>query len=214
WVRGTGRMFLKANGEPDYLAGILMDITERKEDETRKNDFIAMVSHELKTPLTLIKGYMQLVESSRKQDTFVSSTLSKALLQAERMHTLIRGFLEVARIESGKIPLNKQIISMDSLLLEVLDDAKALYEGYTLNYDDDASIIVFADRDKVMQVVNNFLSNAVKYSPRGSTITISSRVEETMVKVSVIDEGMGISQHDINNLFERFYRVENNNTRS
>lgn len=191
-----------------YVAAAI-DITELKEDEIRKNDFISMVSHELKTPLTSAQGYIQLLKknASRNSDQFTQDMLSRTEKQIGKMTTMINGFLNVARLESGKIDINLQRFNMVELMKEIEEETTATVSSHRVFFASFEEIMVFADYDKIGQVVQNFISNAMKYSPLGSTIQVSCKKREGEVQVSVSDEGMGIKDEDLSRLFERFYRV-------
>ena len=214
WVRATGRIFLNADGEPAEYSGMLMDITERKLDDIRKNDFIGMVSHELKTPLTTLTAYMQILHAKavKGTDSFLTSSLEKANTQIKKMSSMINGFLNVSRLESGKILLQKQPFNLNELLKNMIDEMAPLVPGYSITLESHDPVFINADCDKVGNVVTNLLSNAIKYSPKGKLVIVKSSVVNNTVEVSVKDEGMGIKEKDIDRLFDRFYRVDNKHT--
>jgi PAS domain S-box-containing protein len=216
WLRAIGKLDQDQNGELYHFSGVIMEITEQKQDEIRKNDFIAMVSHELKTPLTSLKGYMQLlgVKNRNNADGFTTTAISKGNVQITKMTAMINGFLNVSRLESGKILLQKQDFELNQLLLETIEEIEILSSGHEFVFKPSTEISIYADQEKIGQVLNNFLTNAVKYSPQGKIIEISSRESNGWVQVSVRDEGMGISSADAERLFDRFYRVENDNAQN
>jgi PAS domain S-box-containing protein len=216
WVRATGRLYEAEAGRPANFSGTLMDITERKLDEIRKNDFIAMVSHELKTPLTSAKAHLQvLIGKARKaQDAFTTASLNKVHQQVEKMHTLIKGFLDVARLEEGKIHLNAQDFVLSDILKEAVEEVEVLTQSHKVITDFCEPVWVTGDKDKIIQVVNNFLSNAFKYSPKGTCIWVSCNKKDGMAIVSVKDEGFGIQPQDKEKLFDRFYRVQSQQTQT
>ena len=209
WVKSTGRMYPSEDGKPAQFSGTVLDITERKMDDIRKNDFIAMVSHELKTPLTSMKALLQVLQllNTAKSDT-AKSLLSKADQQINRMTSLINSFLNVSRLDAGKIHLNKTHFFMDNLIKEILEEASLTMRDNMLVCIACEPAFVYADSEKIGQVINNFISNAVKYSERGTRIEIECRKENECVKVRVKDSGRGIAAHDKERLFDRFYRVE------
>jgi two-component system sensor histidine kinase VicK len=216
WVRATGKLYEAEAGRPANFSGTIMDITERKLDEMRKNDFIAMVSHELKTPLTSAKAHVQMLiaKAQKSGDTFTSASLNKVHQQVEKMHTLIKGFLDVARLEEGKIHLNVQDFVLSDLLQEAVEDVKALTQNHEFILDICGPLTVKGDRDKIVQVVNNFLSNAIKYSPKSTSIWVTCNKKDGTAIVSVKDEGFGIQPQDKDKLFDRFYRVESKQTQT
>jgi len=214
WVRATGRIFFDAEGQPVEYSGMLMDITERKLDDLRKNDFIGMVSHELKTPLTTLTAYMQLLHAKavKGTDSFLLNALEKANTQIKKMSSMINGFLNVSRLDSGKIHLNKQPFYLNELLQTMIDEMALTVAGYEILFEGCVPTLINADSDKIGNVITNLLSNAVKYSPKGKLVTVKCAVKDHSIEVSVKDEGMGIKPQDIDKLFDRFYRVDNKHT--
>jgi len=197
------------------LSKIARDISERKQDEARKNDFIGMVSHELKTPLTSLTAILQVLENKlkRSDDVFVPEALSRANLQVKRMSTMINGFLNISRLESGKIQINKQPFIIGDLIMEVIGEINLTGPAHIIQLQTCDKVVLQADREKISSVLVNLLSNAVKYSPKGSKIQVDCRQQDNKVCVSVTDEGLGISAEDCDHIFDRYYRVESNHTR-
>lgn len=215
WVRATGKLFPAKQGQAPHFSGVLADITSRKTEEKRKYDFIAIASHELKTPLTSAKAYVQLLLRNRaKLDTNTVDMLEKAERQIEKMHGIIKGFLDVARLDSGEIRLNMSTFLINELLEECVTEATLFTRQHELTIEMTDSISVTADRDKIGQVIINFLSNAIKYSPAEGKVIISCRPEQGSVGVYVTDYGIGVHPADQNRLFTRFYRVENQDTQT
>lgn len=214
-----GYRWLLARGLPRFnndgsFAGYIsstIDITGIKENEQRKNDFISMVSHELKTPLTSLSGYMQLLKSKslKNQDAPTTGVADKALRQISRMTTLINGFLNVSRLESARIYIDRVKFDMATLIKEIEDEAQTSIISHQVNFAPVKETWVHADRDKIEQVVNNLISNAVKYSPPGSPINISCEASGSRLVVKVQDQGVGINPEDQPRLFERYFRVNN-----
>lgn len=213
WLNSTGKVELNEAGAVTGVIGTILDVTESKEDNQRKDDFIAMVSHELKTPLTSLKGYTQILHrhASNHDDQFSIEKLDKMVSQVEKMGTMIGGFLNVSRLESGKIQLNKQPFELSALLEEMIYDAENSTHSHNITLHTEKTI-VHADRDKIGNVVLNLISNALKYSPSGTQVDVSSAIETEFVRVSVADEGMGIRPEDREKLFDRYYRVDNPHT--
>lgn len=214
WLRSFGKMFRDHKGTAVHMSGIAIDITEQKEDEIRKNDFIGMVSHELKTPLTSLSAYVQMLlqMSAQKQDHYTNDALMKVNKQIKKMTSMINGFLNVSRLESGKIHLNKSSFNLDQLVKDIIDDNRVIITGHALELKACDEIVVYADHDKIGSVIANLLSNAAKYSPGGTTIEVTCNVKDAMVMVCVRDYGIGIPEDDIEKLFERYYRVQNNHS--
>jgi two-component system sensor histidine kinase VicK len=216
WIRATGNLNKPEADKPSYFSGIIMDVTARKLDDQRKNDFIAMVSHELKTPLTSLKAYVQILisKANKVQDDYAVAALNKAEQQINKMNTLIKSFLDVARLEAGKINLNIEPFDISELIQDVVTDASEIMGSHELIFNPCKEIHVNADKDKIAQVITNFLSNAVKYSAKGKNIFVSCQENNGRIQISVKDEGIGIKPQDIDKLFNRFYRIENTDTQT
>jgi two-component system sensor histidine kinase VicK len=193
------------------LSKIARDITDKKQEQRKKNDFVAMVSHELKTPLTALTGYLQLLimHSKKAGDEFSIKSLNRAEAQTKKMVSMILDFLSLAKLEEGKIHIQKGQFELHPLIVEIAEDAKFLTSKHTIKSIDCEGIFLEADRDKIGQVLMNLVSNAIKYSPEGGLITLGCEVQNGKVKIYVSDEGIGISPTDQKRLFERFYRVNN-----
>jgi len=197
------------------LSKIARDITERKQNETRKSDFIGMVSHELKTPLTSLSAILQ-VAGTRLKDTddpFLSGAMQKANVQVKRMTTMINGFLNVSRLESAKILIDKEIFQLEALVSEVIDETRLTVASHQINFIPCPPVNIMADRDKISSVISNLIGNAVKYSPNGTAIEIKCVIDGDKVVVSVKDNGMGIKPKDIKNIFDRYYRVHSDHSK-
>lgn len=210
WMRAVGNLTYNKENISNYFSGVLLDITVHKLDELRKNDFISMVSHELRSPLTSLQANMQLLalKAKKSEDQGTLLALEKANKQIKKMGTMISGFLDAASLEEGKIYLHTQTFEVNELLREINEEMQATTAGHQINLLPFKTIFVTADRDKIGQVVTNLLSNAVKYSPKGGTIEISCRTVRSLIEISVKDEGLGISLPDQAKLFDRYYRIE------
>jgi len=207
-VRAKGKAIFDSDKKPISLNGTLQDITELKQDEQRKNDFIGMVSHELKTPLTSLKAYLQLLQIKAVKDPFTVVALGKANTQVKKMTAMIDGFLNLSRLESGKIYLDLERFDMMELIEEVVNEFSVTSASNQILFNRVNPISVHADRSKIGQVATNLISNAIKYSGDGENIEISCLVKENSVVVSIKDYGIGIKPEDLERLFERFYRVD------
>ena len=211
WVRVAGNLTHSNDGTPAYFTGLLLDITENKKDDIRKNDFIAMVSHELKTPLTSLQAYIQMLseKANKAGDTFTFEALGKANTQVKKMTALINGFLNISRLESGKIALNKQNFEIAPLINEIVEEVMLTTMRVNIITKLNPGIFVNADRDKIGHVINNLLTNAAKYSPKDNGIEVGCGEINGMLQVSVKDKGLGIKPEDQKKLFDRYYRIQN-----
>lgn len=208
-VKAIGKVRFGDDLKAISLNGTLQDITESKRDEHRKNDFIAMVSHELKTPITSLNAYIQFLQLKNKEHQANLEILAKAARQIKKMTTLIDGFLNLSRLESGKIHLEIERFDIIALIAEIHADVSHMTATHRISFSQDQALYVEADRNKIGQVLINLLSNAIKYSEEGKHILIESRHSEEEVIISVEDFGAGISKEDSEKLFERFYRADN-----
>ncbi len=201
-------------GKVTGVSKIARDITEQKRDEQRKNDFIGMASHELKTPLTSLMALIQTLQRklATSPDEFVPTALNKAVQQTRKMTSLINGFLNISRLESSKMIIEKQEFDLAELAREMVDDIQMTVTAHSFELDAKDTLTVMADKDKIGSVISNFLSNAVKYSPKGKFIKIKCERHENEAWVSVQDEGMGIRAEDRDKIFDRYYRVKSEHT--
>ena len=142
------------------------------------------------------------------------TSLEKALLQVKKMNMMVNGFLNASSFDSGKIYLNLQDFQMDSLLDEIVEEMAMITTSHTITLQHCLALTVKADRDKIGQVINNFLSNAIKYSAKGENIEVSCKQLKGVVHVSVRDHGAGIKPEDRKKLFERYFRVESRDTQA
>jgi len=202
-------------GEITGVSKIARDITEQKRDEQRKNDFIGMASHELKTPLTSLTALIQVLQQKVKENDhhFMTNVLARANSQTKKMAGLINGFLNVSRLESGKLSIEQHPFELNNLVSEIIEETRFSVNSHTLIFEPVGEMNVDADREKIGSVLSNLLSNAVKYSPKGKVITIKCIAGPEMATISVHDEGIGINQQDLERLFDRYYRVQSEHTK-
>jgi PAS domain S-box-containing protein len=226
--------FLKTNGElrwavtegyPYYdfnnafagYAGSVTDITEIKRLEQRKDDFIKMASHELKTPITSINGYVQLLlniyneadeQRLRLSSSTVKSSLSTIAKQVVKLTRLISELLDLSKIESGKLELHKTEFDLADLVEETVRDVRQTTSKHAILVHNDFEGKVLADKDRIAQVLLNLLTNAIKYSPDSDSIEVYIENNNSSATVKVKDGGIGIDKKDQLRIFERFYRVE------
>lgn len=193
------------------------DITEIKKLEQRKDDFIKMASHELKTPITSIKGYVQLLLTIHDElndhklelnKPTVRLSLNSISNQVTKLTRLVSELLDLSRVESGKLEMQKTMFDLQGLIDEIIADAKYITNRHTIVSKNNYEGSIFGDRDRISQVLLNLLTNAIKYSPDNSEIEISTTNDFDSVTVSVKDQGIGIDKKQHLRIFERFYRVQ------
>ncbi len=198
-------------GEVKKWVGTSTDIHDIKKQDKLKNDFIKMANHELKTPVTTIKGYVQLLKKMRgdSEDKFLVNSLNTIENQVNKLNLLIGDLLDISRMESGILPLNQKDFSLVELVTETIEDIKASEEShhieFEMNHGED--IEVFADKGRITQVLNNLLTNAIKYSPASNSVKVEIYIDKKCAVVSVEDFGIGMEKEELNRIFDRFYRV-------
>jgi PAS domain S-box-containing protein len=193
------------------FAKIFRDRTEMKELERRKDEFISIASHELRTPVATIKGFSQIIYRYVKDspDELLKSYISKMESQVDRLTQLLDGLLDVSKIQSGMLALEKEKFDINELVKEITEDVSRINDGYKISVSGSSDKKVVADKYRIGQVITNLLSNAIKYSPRSKKVVVGVRNYQDCVKVKVTDSGIGISKKNISKIFERFFRVDN-----
>ena len=203
---GTIKMWITTNTE----------IQKFKEEEKRKGDFLKMVSHELKTPVTSIKGYVQLLLSMLKReeiDPVINSLPLKPSLeridhQIKRLTRLISEMLDLSRIEENKLELQKQDFYINELVDDTVQDLRFTNTQHHIEVVHEYKCKIHADKDRIGQVLINFITNAIKYSPDSKDILVKvQKYKNQRVSVSVKDQGIGIEKKNHVNIFKRFYRI-------
>ncbi len=189
--------------------GTFTDIDDQKQAVKRKDEFISIASHELKTPLTTIKAYVQLLDRSIGPDEPSRMYVERTLVQVQKLDTLIVDLLDLSKIESGKLKFNKRPFVFESILADAVEMIRQTYPDYTIVRKGRADVEVFGDETRIEQVVLNYLTNAVKYSPDQKEVQIETGVQpDGQVFVRVKDYGIGISKEHQQNIFGKFYRVD------
>ncbi|MEC3881670.1 PAS domain S-box protein [Parapedobacter sp. 10938] len=174
----------------------------------RKNEFIALASHELKTPLTTTKGYLQILERS-EIDQVGRRFLTKALKQLERINALIAELLDISKIEAGKLSFHFEKFDMSEMILDVVETFHFSSQTHTVFVNNThGDYLVEADRQRLEQVVINLITNAIKYSPDAHQVHVMLQSSPGEVTVQVMDEGMGMTPEQQEKVFTRFYQVE------
>lgn len=212
WHLNIASPILNENGEITMWVGSTTDIQKLKEEDQRKADFVSLLSHELKTPVTSIKGYIQLMQREIRKDELQKEKIASGLDRIDRLvvqlTSLVSDMLDLTRIETGRLDLKKEKVILNELINEVARDFQLTNPNREILIDQSGEISAEVDHDKIAQVLVNLISNAIKYSPATSPIKISMHKEHNQVYISIIDKGIGISEKDHQKIFERFYRVE------
>ncbi|RJQ36065.1 PAS domain-containing protein [Candidatus Microgenomates bacterium] len=193
----------------DGLAIYFQDITQRKEIERRKDEFISIASHELKTPLTSAKAYIQILQkyAEKTQENISREYLGRVNEQLIKLTNIVNNVLDVSRIKAGNLTLNEELFNINDLIKELVKDFKTVEKKYKFVVKGKIKEVVLADKDRVSQVIINLISNAIKYSSKSKKIIISFFSDKENVIVSVKDFGMGISKENQEKIFDRFYRI-------
>jgi two-component system, sensor histidine kinase and response regulator len=182
---------------------------ELQEAMKNKDEFISIASHELKTPLTTIKAYVQLLDRSIDEADPTKMYVERALVQVKKLDNLIIDLLDISRIESGKLKFNKKVFNFETMLGSAIETIRQTYPDYRVVRKGHASIDVFGDEMRIEQVVINYLTNAVKYSPENKEVHIETELrKDNSLFVVVRDFGIGILKEKQSDIFSKFYRVE------
>jgi PAS domain S-box-containing protein len=209
WVRIAGKILYNKDGEPEKLLGVVDDITNQKNLQVQKDNFIAMASHELKTPVTSIKAYGQVLqEMLRNKGSLKEADMMVRMdTQVNRLNNLISDLLNITKINSGKLEYHKMAFNFNELVKEMTEELQRTTNKHKLNLNLAKAVTVFADKERISQVITNFISNAIKYSPDAEIINISTTINENEINCCVQDFGIGINAESQQKVFEQFYRV-------
>lgn len=195
--------------------GTFTDIDDQKKVEKEKDEFLSIASHELKTPLTSIKAYVQLLDRKLKleKESAEAGFMVKVHDQIEKLNTLITDLLDVSKIENGKLKINKKPANLENTIKNAIDTILQTHGENTVKIDRHGfipEILIPFDEIRIEQVLINFLTNAIKYSPQNNQVIVTTFVdeEEQEVKVNVTDFGIGIPDYKQESVFHKFYRVE------
>jgi two-component system phosphate regulon sensor histidine kinase PhoR len=193
---------------------VFHDITELRRLERMRQDFVANVSHELKTPLASIKAYAETLLDWALHDEKVNARFVRRIEeQADRLNQLTLDLLSLARLESGQEVFEHKPLALAPLLSACMDShrGRAAARGLSLNLDlgplDDETLIM-ADEEAIQQILDNLIDNAIKYTPDGGSVNVACRLDGERLSVAVADTGIGIPREDLPRVFERFYRVD------
>ena len=210
----TGGHYTEINDLADTLTGASIEL---EKSDLMQKDLIANVSHDLRTPLTMIKSYAEMIRDISGDDPVKREQhLNVIIDETDRLNSLVGDLLTVSKIQSGKNTLEKARFSLSEAVGAIVETyrVKELDGGYTINLKCPADFNVFADEEKIKQVVSNLISNAVKFCGDDKTVDVVLKKQGRQVKVSVIDHGCGIAPEDLEHIWERYYRASSNMVRS
>ena len=198
-------------GKHNVYTGIIRDITERKEVEERVKDFYSMVSHELRTPLASIRTALGIMEAGSAADASNQTNLVVKIAsnETDRLMRLINDILDMRKIESGKLDLLMDVLEAGTIVGRAIDGVKGLANeaNLTIITRVEPKVYLYCDEDRTLQVLTNFLANAIKFSPKGSTITVECTTVGDKCRFAVTDQGPGLPKAEIHKLFGRFEQL-------
>jgi signal transduction histidine kinase len=212
--RGAQDYLLKDSIEPKGLIRSIRYAIERKKAEIQKDEFLGFASHELKTPVTSIKAYVQLAQlyASRNKNSAQNSydllpLIQKVETQVDRLTHLINDLLDVTKVQAGKLEFNMEDFPIDEVVHEVVGNMQMTAQKHRIVIEGKTAVNVHGDRERTAQILINLISNAIKYSPQADCVTVRLAHHYDKVSIAVQDYGIGISKENQQKIFERFYRV-------
>lgn len=209
----NGRKIVNKNQKKPMILLAIEDITEKKQIDRQKDDFISIASHELKTPVTSMKLYAQILQKHPllTNDKKAADMLTKMDIQMNRLTELIASFMNVYKLGTGKLRLHKQHFEISELITEVVANFQYTVTSHTVIINGKLKAMVFADRARINQVLVNIISNAIKYSPDADKVIVNLSKTKEFVTVSIQDFGMGIPKSEQSRIYERFFRAKGKN---
>ena len=195
WIKLEGKIFYSRSNKPMRMIGMVEDITRRKQLEKHKDDFLGIVSHELKTPVTTLKVYTQLLQEQFEANTDAASTtmLRRMNSQINKLSLLIKDLLDTARMDTGTMQVSFQLFDLNTVLNEVIAEFSLTGSTHRIIKKNDQSFPVMGDPARTSQVIFNIISNAIKYSPKANEVIVNTQQKDKFVICSIQDFGMGIA---------------------
>ncbi|MGX7594247.1 cell wall metabolism sensor histidine kinase WalK [Planococcus plakortidis] len=216
-LRTTFSVIQKETGFVNGLIAVLHDNTEQEKIDMERREFVANVSHELRTPLTTMRSYLEALADGAWQDPDLAPNfLNVTQTETERMIRLVNDLLKLSKMDSSEADLSREMVEFGVFFNRIIDRfemSKSQNVSFERNVPK-AQYFVEIDTDKLTQVIDNIISNALKYSPEGGKIRFSVREAEGELLVSISDEGMGIPKENVDRIFDRFYRVDRARSRA
>lgn len=213
WVEAQSVVVKDKRGNPIGMRGVNLDITTTKLLEKQKDEFVSVASHELKTPITTIKAFVDLlkIHNQKSGDQKSLDYLTRVDNQVTKVTKLVHDMLDVSRIQAGKLDFNFSNFDIYDLVVETVNDMQLISTKHKLELVGKVKHKITGDRYRLAQVLTNLISNSIKYSPTADKIIILMQKDKTGITISVQDFGMGISKVKSKMIFERFYRVNDSN---
>lgn len=216
-LRANFSVIQKETGFVNGLIAVLHDNTENEKVDMERREFVANVSHELRTPLTTMSSYLEALADGAWQDEEIApSFLQVTQTETQRMIRLVNDLLQLSKMDSRDYDLNREIVNFNQFFNRIIDRfelSKSDHVSFVRMLSDNA-YYVDIDTDKLTQVIDNIISNAIKYSPDGGNIRFGVVVSDSILKVMISDDGMGIPSENVDRVFDRFYRVDRARARS
>ena len=207
WHYSQAIPFKDEHGNITAWIGTNIDIDDQKKELEKKDEFIGVASHELKTPLTSLKGYIQLMEFQENLSEAAKIYVSKATSSVNKLQHLIDELLDASKIKAGKLKFNKEELNLTDLVSLCIENSGYIYPLHQIKKELQNDIIVCGNAERLEQVLMNLINNAVKYSPNKKEFIIRAEKDKELATVSVIDFGIGMVNSDQDLVFERFYRA-------
>ena len=214
-VKTFYRIYEQSRALNEMQTKLLEEIEFRKEAERKKDEFISIASHELKTPMTSIKGYIQLLERSLDKEDLETTRvrLHKVQNQVEKLNLLVADLLDISKIESGKLKFNKKYFSFDKILDHIVEIMEQANPQVKFIKKGQINTEIFGDEMRIEQVIINFITNAIKYAPDSDEVHFTSELRGDEIYFSVKDFGIGMAKEHQQQIFDKFYRVEETSER-
>ncbi|WP_295767454.1 PAS domain-containing sensor histidine kinase [uncultured Mucilaginibacter sp.] len=209
WHQARALPISNAQGQTIQWFGTIIDIHEQKETEAAKDEFLSIASHELRTPLTSAKALIDLSKRMADPAEKVFQFVDRASGQLKRLERLIADLLDVSKIHAGKMVYNKESFDFAAVLQDTISLLQSTAGNHQLLLEQNDAVTITGDQVRIEQVINNLISNAIKYSPDANKVVIRSSVQHDNLVVSVQDFGIGISEENLNRIFDRYYRADN-----
>ena len=219
-IRVRFALVRRESGFISGLVAVLHDTTEQEKEERERRLFVSNVSHELRTPLTSVKSYLEALDEGALSEPVAPDFIKVSLDETNRMMRMVTDLLHLSRIDNATSNLDVELINFTAFITFILnrfDKIKSQDENLKYELIRDypiTSVWIEIDTDKMTQVIDNILNNAIKYSPDGGKITVSMKTTDDQMILSISDQGLGIPKQDLPKIFDRFYRVDKARSRA